>query len=244
MPKSKRQRRDGAYAQLQKIGRYFRDELKSRAWGRDEYAKLVAASTKAREPIDPHEARMTEYILAALDRVTSIQIAAHACVEIVTDDAAGATLIRPRPFRDVLGVLVDQARRAALDAHAALLVMGRPVTRFEARLRPLPLREAAAALARLELSPGDLPHSDTNRRSATSVELALRDVERTVGFLVNSIAVVDRLVAAQDRLGLDRVAVCDLSRFVANAAGLAREVVTERLPNAIEWKASRKSKDG
>ncbi len=61
-------------------------------------------------------------------------------------------------------------------------------------------------------------------------------MNRATGFVENATGCVDRLVhaEAEARRGLDRNAVADLSRFIMNAAGFARHVITERVANAIE----------
>ncbi|MBI3846684.1 MAG: hypothetical protein HY292_18815 [Planctomycetes bacterium] len=224
--------------ELAKLARYFSEEVESRAWGKTEFDKLISESKKSREKIDNREREMTRHILSALDRVTSIQVAADAIVQIVDDSTKP---IAARVILDVLAVLQVQAHRATFDAHSALRTIEPHPTRFESRLRRLPFGSAAAALAQVELDSTVLTTPERSR-PRTRLERALYDVVRVTGFVENAIGCVERLVGAEakKRRAIDAAAVKDLAKFIVSSAEFARDTISLRTANAIEATAKRR----
>ncbi|MBI1852626.1 MAG: hypothetical protein HYR85_19965 [Planctomycetes bacterium] len=104
---------------LQMLAREFTGEMKSRRWGDTEFRKLIAQSKKAGESFSDDEAEMVRCTLAALDRVTSIQVGAGAGMEMLAD-LEPTSAVPARAFHDAVFALRKQATQAQLDLGGAI----------------------------------------------------------------------------------------------------------------------------
>ena len=234
-----RKQQKEAASELKRLSKFFAEEMASRAWGQDEFEKLLAECHKAGEAVDDEEREATRHVLAAVDRVMSIRVASECAVEIIRE-RPGTRSIPPQLFRDVLAAVKGQAAHSINDAFAACRSCHPPVNRRKTYARPVPLRQAAADLANLRLHASDLKAYRTLAESRpapkpTAFAAALTDALYAARFLENAIRQTDRLVAdaAKKTSRIQRAPLADLMTFVANSASFVQDVVTEQINEGV-----------
>ncbi len=218
-----------AIGSLKELAHYLAEKAESSDWGKVEFAKLVREARANREKIEPAEARIRRRVVAALDRITSIHVAANGALQIVDDDA---TPIAARVVLDVLAILLDQAHPAVSDAFGAVRAVERSPTRYDRRIRGLPFSKAASALAACQPEPSDLVALLSSRRNP--VERALRVAMMACWFVERAMEVAEELVRTRARCGIPPETATNLFRFLMNAAAIARDVITPRVAGALE----------
>ena len=235
----KRKRRNDVTKDLKRLAKYFAEEMASRAWGKNEFDKLIKASKAAGENSSDKEREATRHVLAVVDRTMSVREAAR-CAAVILRERPGARVIPAKVFWDVLQVVQEQVARATADAFLAGRALQKPAGKFEARLRRLTLPKAAAALAQLPLDACDLgayraAAKSFRARKGGALSRALDDSLAAATFLGNAIEVVDHLVAnaARKARALERAPLIDLMTFVTNCASFVQDVVTVRINEAV-----------
>ncbi len=236
MPKPKH--RDDVIHDLMRLVRYFREEMRTRAWGKDEYEKLLAERKAAHETVDEAEREPTRRILAAVDRTMSVRVAAECAIEIL-HERSGTRAIPPPLLGTLLGALNDQASLAVRDAFDAWRAACPPSVPLGLRTGERSFAKAASALARHRIRPADLQQyrrvAEYHRtRLASAFATAIRESLDAAYFLENVIRQVDRLVAdaARKRAGLARTPLIHLMTFIRNGASFVQEQVAEAINQA------------
>jgi hypothetical protein len=128
MPKKKRTPAEF----LTLFAREFEAEVKSRRWGEAEFRKLVSKPRKvgARSQHDADRVRRT---LAAIDRVTSIEVGTAACLDGL-GDLEPTSIVPAQAFRKALLALHRQASWAVIDLGGAV----HAVTKLDLAKEPAP----------------------------------------------------------------------------------------------------------
>ncbi len=233
----RRKKRQDTAAELRRLAKYFAEEMAARAWGNDEFERLVKASRAARERVDDEEREATRWVLGCVDRVMSIRVAAQCAVEIL-GERTGTTSIPAAVVIDVLKILKEQASRAVCDAFTASRALNPATSRSDARLGKLPFREVAAALAQRRFRASDLKAFRAALRGPRKSRFAtaLEDTLDAATLLEHTIGRVERLAthASRKHRRLEPTALIDLMTFVSRCAVFVQDVVTERIARAVD----------
>jgi hypothetical protein len=214
----------------------LQEETASRHWGRDEFERLMADSTAAGEVVDASEREAVRRVLAAIERMESLALAAARATEILEHSSGGAVGVVVT--RELVAVLQEQAGHALGDAFAALVASvgradrgGRRAFEEEAArlgaLRPSAsdLRSSLAAIARVSRGQKRKPKMSGFVRAIQDAVAAAAFVDRAVGRVADLLARGD----SDDGRTVGRAPLCNLMSFVARSASFAQSVATLRI---------------
>lgn len=115
---TRRKRNDDVTTKLKQLAAHFVAEMRSREWGRHEFDKMLSDSRKLGEAVNRKERTVTRHVIACIDRVMSIRVAAQ-CVVTIIVRRRGAPVIQPTVLADVLHAIREQAALAVKDATSA-----------------------------------------------------------------------------------------------------------------------------
>ncbi|MBI1853356.1 MAG: hypothetical protein HYR85_23705 [Planctomycetes bacterium] len=225
---------------LQMLAREFTAEMKSRKWGDAEFRKLVTQSKKAGETFSDHEADMVRCTLAAVDRVTSIQVGAGAGMEMLAD-LEPTNVVPARPFQDAFFALRKQATQAQLDLGGAIHAAAKLNLPTELPPRKRRARKAVAEPPWLASQVRSVARARLNQ-PMNAAERALREAHLACHAFGAGIG--ETLSQARSevrrRRSLRAEVASELALFVQITAVAMRRFLTERVATAIEGAASRR----
>ncbi|MBI1852298.1 MAG: hypothetical protein HYR85_18300 [Planctomycetes bacterium] len=233
----------------------FSTEIAERRWGDDEYQRLVKDCERSREPTTDSERTIARSILAAQDRVASVQMVMVCVIEILSRDREPNRTFSAPMIGTLIETAKDQASRAVSDTFAASrATMPKPTIPYGAAVRRLSFTKAVAQLALIEPREADMTgclaavgigaRTSGRRSQPSSLSVSLREAVAAALFVEVAIDLIAGRVAAESKAGrrLQSNAVCDVATFLGRCAGVARDTLMTKVATAIEATGKRRGR--